>query len=106
MNCLTFDRQTRTEHNFFSYTDYLVTLVDFPVFCASMPLSGGGSFSCEQLPMGGYVYYVWFIIIESTFKTPGKIVYHGYMFYIRGALNLRWFLFLPMFLFFASNLKN
>ena len=56
--------------------------------------------------MDGYVYYVWFIIVESTFKTPGKIVYHGYMFYIRGALNLRWFLFLPMFLFFASNLKN
>ena len=34
--------------------------------------------------MDGYVYYVWFIITESTFKTPGKIVYHGYMFYIRG----------------------
>ena len=55
--------------------------------------------------MDGYVYYVWFIITESTFKTPGKIVYHGYMFYIRDALNLRWFLFLPMFLFVISSFQ-
>lgn len=54
--------------------------------------------------MDGYVYYVWFIITESTFKTPGKIVYHDYMFYIRGALNLRWFLFL-MFLFVISSFQ-
>ena len=55
--------------------------------------------------MDGYVYYVWFIITESTFKTPGKIVYHGYMFYIRGASNLHWFLFLPMFLFVISSFQ-
>ena len=35
-------------------------------------------------------------------------VYHGYMFHIRGTLNLRWFLFLLMFLFVISSfqLKN
>ena len=103
MNSLTFGAQTRTEHNFF--------------FLYRLPgdVSRFSSVLCEYAFMGifllravtdGWVcLFVWFIIVESTFKTQGKNVYHGYMFYIRVALNLRWFLFLQMFLFVISSFQ-